>query len=77
MSSEKEEDSITYKNNIDDVFLSLDDANPEIKSTLLEVLWQQMVDTGFEDVANYISDKYLISVAEELNDAELVDGFGN
>jgi len=74
MSSETEDDSIIYKSNIDDVFLAMNDADQEIKSTLLEVLWQQMVDTGFEDVANYISDKYLISLAEELNDTELVDG---
>jgi thiol-disulfide isomerase/thioredoxin len=33
-----------------------------------------MVDANFEEVANYISDNYLISLAEVLDDRELVDG---
>ena len=74
MSSETEDDSATYKKNIDDVFLAMKDADPLIKKNLFEVLWQQMVDANFEEVANYIADNYLISLAEELDDKELVDG---
>ncbi len=74
LSSEAENDTENYKKNIDDVFLAMNDANPVIKSTLLEVLWQQMVDSNFEEVANYISDNYLIGLAEALDDKELVDG---
>ena len=50
------------------------DTNPPVKKILLEILWQQMVDSNFEEVANYISNNYLISLAEALNDKELVDG---
>ena len=74
MYSENDDDSTTYKKNIDTVFLAMKEANPLIKKTLLEVLWQQMVDANFEDVANYIADNYLISIAEASNDIELVDG---
>ena len=74
MYSETDDDSTTYKKNIDTVFLAMKEANPLIKKTLLEVLWQQMVDANFEDVANYIADNYLISIAEASNDIELVDG---
>ena len=74
MYSENDDDSTTYKKNIDVVFLAMKDANALVKKTLLEVLWQQMVDANFEDVANYISDSYLISIAEASNDIELVDG---
>lgn len=74
MSSETEDDAATYKNNIDTVFIAMKDANPLIIKKLLEVLWQQMIDANFEDVANYISDSYLISLAETLKDTELVEG---
>lgn len=74
MYSENEDDNITYKQNINAVFLAMKDANPVIKSLLLEILWQQMVDSNFEEVANYISENYLIDLALALNDKELVDG---
>lgn len=74
MALEDEDETIIYEKNIDDVFLAMKDAEPFIKKNLLEVLWQQMVDANFEEVANYISDNYLISLAETLDDKELVDG---
>jgi thiol-disulfide isomerase/thioredoxin len=74
MYSENEEEIITYEKNIDDVFLAMKNADSLIKKNLLEVLWQQMVDTNFEEVANYISDNYLFSLAETLEDKELVEG---
>jgi len=73
--STNEEDEITdYIRNIDEVYIALKGANPEINSKLLEVVWQQMVDTNFDEVANYISDTYLIELAKSLNDDELVNG---
>ena len=74
MYSETEDDTTNYIKNIDAVFFAMKDAKALVKKTLLEVLWQQMVDANFEDVANYISDSYLISIAKDLNDIELVDG---
>ncbi|WP_347924243.1 TlpA disulfide reductase family protein [Pontimicrobium sp. SW4] len=74
MASNKEDEIDDYKRNIDEVYEAMKDAKPEIKSTLLEVVWQQMVDTNFEEVANYISDRYLIKLAESLKDTELVNG---
>jgi len=74
MSSENENDVTTYKNNIDILYDAMKDAKPVIKATLLEVLWQQMVDSNFEEVANYISYNYLIELAKSLNDEELANG---
>lgn len=74
MSANSEDEEAVYKQNIDEVFVAMKDAKPEIKSNLLEVIWQQMVDANFEGVANYISDTYLIALAESLNDYELVRG---
>ena len=74
MASNKEDEIDDYKRNIDEVYEAMKGAKPEIKSTLLEIVWQQMVDTNFEEVANYVSDTYLIKLAESLNDTELVNG---
>lgn len=74
MASTNEDEIDIYKRNIDEVYSAMKKAQPEIKSTLLEIIWQQMVDTNFDSVANYISDRYLIKLAESLKDTELVNG---
>lgn len=73
MSSESKDDSTTYKKNIDVVFLAMKDAKPLIKKKLLAILWQQMGDANFDDVANYVTDKYLMEIAKALNDETLVN----
>ena len=74
MASENDDETTTYKKNVDEICVAMKDANSTIKSNLLEVLWQQMVDAGFETVANYIADTYLITLAKSLNDEELANG---
>lgn len=74
LTSNNEDGKNIYKKNIDEVYAAMKGANQEIISTLLEVLWQQMVDANFEDVANYIAETYLIDIAQSLNDEELVNG---
>ena len=64
----------SFQKNIDDVVLAMKNGTPEIRSTLLEILWQQMVDSNNETIANYISDTYLMQLAESLEDQELVSG---
>jgi thiol-disulfide isomerase/thioredoxin len=39
----------------------------------LVILWQQMADLSLETTANYISDKYLIPIAEKTQDKALVE----
>jgi peroxiredoxin len=74
MVADKEDEVAIYKQNVDEVYMAMKKANPEIKSTLLEIIWQQMVDTNFDSVANYISEAYLLALAESLDDTELVKG---
>lgn len=62
-----------YKRNIDVFYKAMDDAPIAIKSSLLLQLWRSMADSDFENVANYISDTYLISIAKSLNDQALID----
>lgn len=62
----------TYQANIDAVVKAMKDAQPTIKKLLLTVLWQQMVDLSLESTANFISDKYLLPLAEKTQDKLLV-----
>jgi len=62
----------TYKSNVDDVVTAMASAKDTIKLTLLKVLWQQMADANVEVVANYITDTYLLDLATQLEDNDLV-----
>ncbi len=73
MSSDKVDEITNYKNNIDVFCNAMKQAPATIKRILLVSLWQQMADLDYEDVANYISNKYLIEIAKSLKDKELVD----
>lgn len=61
-----------YKKNIDTFFNVTKILPNNIKQILLIDLWTQMADLGYESVANYISETYLIDVAVELNDQTLI-----
>jgi thiol-disulfide isomerase/thioredoxin len=74
LSSDTEDDATNYKNNIDAFSEVLKPTPLGVKRILLVDLWQQMADLGFENVANYVSDKYLMAVAKSLNDKELIAG---
>ncbi|GAA4890543.1 hypothetical protein GCM10023311_13470 [Flaviramulus aquimarinus] len=72
MSSESKNDVANYKKNIDVVYTAMENAPNEVKRILLFDLWQQMADLGFESVANYIAENYLMDIAVSLNDQELL-----
>ncbi|WP_420570828.1 TlpA family protein disulfide reductase [Kordia sp.] len=62
-----------YKKNIATISKKIKSISPEYKKTLFSVLWEQMVVLENQDIANHISDEYLISLAKEQNDKVLVD----
>ena len=61
-----------YKNAIDDVAKAIGDNNL-IKLTVLQELWQNMIENEFSEVANYISDTYLLELAKQQNNKLLVE----
>jgi len=61
-----------YKKNIDVFYKAMNEAPLNIKSNLLLELWERMGKDGFEEVANYIADSYLIDIAKLQNNKELV-----
>ena len=62
-----------YKINIDTFYNEVKNISPQIKRILLVDVWEQMRDLGFDNVANYISDTYLLAIAKSLNDTALVE----
>ena len=69
---QSKDDAENYIANIDVVHDKMKVAPPKVKRILLVDLWQQMADLGHYSVANYISDNYLMDIAVELNDQELI-----
>tara|TARA_R110000868_G_scaffold257374_5_gene514507 strand:- start:1681 stop:3009 length:1329 start_codon:yes stop_codon:yes gene_type:complete len=74
MSDETLNEAANYKKNIDVFCKVMNDVPNEVKRILLVDLWEQMRDLGFESVANYISETYLMDIAVALNDQELISG---
>tara|TARA_R110002073_G_scaffold170269_6_gene327141 strand:+ start:106 stop:1431 length:1326 start_codon:yes stop_codon:yes gene_type:complete len=68
------DEETNYKNNIDVFCVAMKDVPNKVKRILLVDLWEQMRDLGFETVANYISETYLMDIAVALNDQELIKG---
>ncbi|MBU3820761.1 TlpA family protein disulfide reductase [Flavobacteriaceae bacterium XHP0103] len=61
-----------YKRNTDDFYKAMAKAPIKVKEGLLLDLWQYMADEGFEEVANFIAENYLIAIAKAQNNEELV-----
>ncbi|EDP72605.1 possible thiol-disulfide isomerase [Flavobacteriales bacterium ALC-1] len=56
-------DDATYKTHIDDVATAITNDNLIIKTSLLEILWQRFVTLENHVIANYITEKYLLDLA--------------
>ena len=72
MPSDSKDELENYKENIDVVYSYMKDAPNEVQRILLFDVWQQMSDLGFESIANYIAENYLMDIAVSLNDQELL-----
>lgn len=72
MDSSEEDTVANNKKNIDVFCLEMKEAPLKLQSSLLFKLWENMVNSGFDHVANYISDTYLMNIAENLKDQVLI-----
>lgn len=61
-----------YKHQIDNLVMYIGPDNSEIKMALLQAIWSNMVQIEESNVANYITDTYLMTLAEQANDTMLV-----
>jgi thiol-disulfide isomerase/thioredoxin len=73
VSAEGKDNITNYKNNIDVFCNAIKTIPASIKRILLVDLWQEMVDLRLEPVANHISKNYLLDIANQLKDKELID----
>lgn len=63
----------TYKSHIDDVANAISNDDLIIKTSLIEMLWQQFVSAENHEIANYITDSYLLELAKATNNKVLED----
>ncbi|WP_299116008.1 thioredoxin-like domain-containing protein [uncultured Winogradskyella sp.] len=57
-------DNKTYMSHVDIVADAIKDSDAKVQSPLLELLWQEFKRRENHDMANYISDKYLLAIAK-------------
>lgn len=70
----------TYKTLIDDVASAINNKDLNIKTYLLEILWQRFVSQENHNVANYITDKHLLDLANQTGNkvlAETISSYKN
>ena len=70
----------TYKSHVDDIASAINDKDLIIKSSLLEILWQRFVSMDNHEVANYITEKYLLDLANKTENkvlAETISSYKN
>ncbi|MHA7842016.1 MAG: TlpA family protein disulfide reductase [Winogradskyella sp.] len=63
----------TYRGLIDDVAEAIDNKDAVIKTVLLEVLWQRFASEDNHAVANYITDKHLLDLANQTGNKVLAE----
>lgn len=73
MVDEGEDAKETYKSNIDAFAKVVSNADKSIQKTLFEVLWIQMSEGDVEEIANHITNSYLMDLAVELKDDVLIE----
>lgn len=70
----------TYKQHINDVAAAISSNDAIIKTSLLEILWQRFVTMENHDLANYITDTYLLELANTTENkvlAETISSYKN
>jgi len=63
----------TYKKLVDEVAAAINNDDLIIKTSLLEILWQRFVSIDNHDLANYITEKYLLELANATSNKVLAE----
>jgi thiol-disulfide isomerase/thioredoxin len=63
----------TYKQHVDDIAASISNDDSIIKTSLLEVVWQRFVTLENHDLANYVTEKHLLDLANTTNNKVLAE----
>jgi len=65
------EDAKSLNKSIDIVASKMKPSDTQLQKTLLQILWQQLVDYELESSANYLTDTYLLNLTKKAKDTEL------
>jgi thiol-disulfide isomerase/thioredoxin len=65
-------DAEVYKSQIEQLSTTIGDKNDAVKMSLLETIWNQFISFENYDLANYVSDNYLISLAKSQENEKLL-----
>ena len=71
MSSSTED--TTFNQHVDDIAKAISTTKIGVKSLLLEMLWWRFVELEKSNVANYITNTYLLEIAKQSNNNELLE----
>ncbi len=63
----------TYKQHVDDIAATINNNNLGIKTSLIEILWQRFVTLENHDLANYITEKHLLELANKTENKVLAE----
>lgn len=64
----------TYKSDVDHIMTNIGEGNLQVKTMLLELVWSRFKDLENPEVANYISDTYLMELSKTGNYLTLTEG---
>ncbi|MGV6830403.1 MAG: peroxiredoxin family protein [bacterium] len=71
--SEGLSDAAIYKENFIEAAEALQSANPATQKMIYHIIWQQLAEANYEELANFIADDYLIDLASSLGEKSLVE----
>ena len=60
-----------YQSAINDIHLEIKNTEPNFQKTLLADFWQKLIDENKNNAANYLAQRYLITLADSAEDIEL------
>ena len=63
----------TYKQHVDDIAAAISNDYSIIKTSLLEIVWQRFVTLENHDLANYVTEKHLLDLANATNNKVLAE----
>lgn len=63
----------SFKSNIDAVAKAMETTGLDYQSYLLETIWSQFVQTSNDSMANYLASKYLLPIAQQTNNSDLLE----
>jgi thiol-disulfide isomerase/thioredoxin len=65
-------DAEVYKSQIEQLLTTIGDKNDAVKMSLLETVWNQFISMENYDLANYVSESYLLTLAKSQDNEKLV-----